>query len=85
MNEYEYCSQNRGLQVIVEKGEPYLWFSCIWFKIYRIPRGLYDEDYVVWNWRRISACRDKTIKERIYKAIFKKLHRHIRGSRRTDN
>jgi len=85
MGDFDYCSQNRGWQTQIEKDEPYLIFSCIWFKIYRIYHGFYDEEYVVWNWRRISAYRDKTIKQRIYKALFKKLHRHVRGSRRTDN
>ncbi len=85
MNEYDYCSQNRGHQVIVVKDEPYLIFSCIWFKIYRIYHGIYEEEIIVWNWRRISAYRDKSIKERLYKAIFKKRHRHVKGSRRTDN
>ena len=83
--EFEYCSQNRGYQVIEEKDYPYLIFSCIWFKIYRIPRGRYDEEYVVWNWRRLSAYRDNKLKERGFMTLLKKIHRHIKGSRRADN
>ena len=84
MGDFDYCSQNRGYQTI-KIDTPFIIFSCIWFKIYRIYHGFYDEEYVVWNWRRISAYRDKKVKERKFSSFFKKQYRHIRGSRRTDN
>lgn len=85
LTDFEYCSQNRGWQQQVEMDEPYLYYSCIWFKIYKIPRGLYDEEVLVWNWRRISAYRDKHSILKQFKIKLKEKLRRIRGSKRTDN
>lgn len=85
LRDFEYCTQNRSELKIVEMDEPFLSFSCIWFKIYKIPRGLYYEEFVVWNWRRISAYREKHNIISQFKIKLKKKLRRIRGSKRTDN
>ena len=85
MNQYEYCSQNRGFQTLEGIGEPYLIFSCIWFKLYRIYDGISFDDTLVWNWRRLSAYREKKLRRLKFHTLLKKIHRHIKGSRRTDN
>ena len=85
MNQFEYCSQNRGFQTLEEIGEPYLISSCIWFNVYRIYHGFCDEEYVVWKWRRIFAYREKKLRRLKFHTLLKKFHRHIKGSRRADN
>jgi len=82
---FNYCSQNRGTYLKIELGKPYLYFSCIWFKIYKIRYSTYEEEYIVWNWRRIAAYRAKHQIIRKFETKLKKRIRRIRGSRRTDN
>jgi len=84
MNLYEFFDVPE-IQTL-KRDYPNLIFSCIWFKIYLIPHGdLSFSELVVWNSRRLSAYRDKKFRKRKYWIKLKRSHRHIKGSRRTDN